>query len=254
MRLSIIALIVLLAACSVTPQRPGAEQQVLHNGGHGPMMQPLPGGALILGEDTGPDGAMALELPRRVELSAFAISVREVSNADMALFLVGRNDATELVRLGDNGNPGLVVHQGVVSALPERAEQPATGVSWPGAVAYAAWLSEQTGATYALPSAAQWEYAARNAQSFGLLDMLDNDWEWTLDCFDPQFPLLAPRRDPVYLVADCSLPEIRGGTTGAPGAPARPGLRTNYFSAGHGTGVGFRVVRLQAPSDAETSR
>ncbi len=39
--------------------------------------------------------------------------------------------------------------------------QPAVGVSWDDANAYAAWLSELTGKDYKLPTEAQWEYAAR---------------------------------------------------------------------------------------------
>lgn len=38
---------------------------------------------------------------------------------------------------------------------------PATCVSWPAAIAYTEWLSEQTGETYRLLSEAEWEYVAR---------------------------------------------------------------------------------------------
>lgn len=39
--------------------------------------------------------------------------------------------------------------------------QPAVGVSWDDANAYAAWLSDLTGKNYKLPTQIQWEYAAR---------------------------------------------------------------------------------------------
>ncbi|MEN8213895.1 MAG: formylglycine-generating enzyme family protein [Pseudomonadota bacterium] len=42
-----------------------------------------------------------------------------------------------------------------------RGKRPVINVSWEDAVAYANWLSEQTGREYRLPSEAEWEYAAR---------------------------------------------------------------------------------------------
>jgi formylglycine-generating enzyme required for sulfatase activity len=98
-------------------------------------------------------------------------------------------------------------------------EQPVNGVTWYEAMAYAAWLSAQTGEDYRLPSEAEWEKAAcgtgeriypwgnetpneertnsdRNvgrtvpvgsypagASPYGALDMAGNVWEWTRSAY-----------------------------------------------------------------------
>jgi len=50
----------------------------------------------------------------------------------------------------------------------QSAEQPVTCVSWKDAVAYADWLSKKTGHRYRLPSASEWEYAARSGSEASL--------------------------------------------------------------------------------------
>ena len=80
---------------------------------------------------------------RKVRVESFELGKTEVTFEEYDRFTAatGRNPA------GDSGWG--------------RGRRPVMNVSWEDAVAYARWLSEQTGERYRLPTEAEWEYAAR---------------------------------------------------------------------------------------------
>ena len=133
---------------------------------------------------------------------------------------------------------------------PRRTDRhPVENVSWDDARAYVSWLSRTTGATYRLPTEAEWERAASGSptgcvgrydsgegacevgtngtNAVGLSDMVGNVWEWTSDCWE----------------GDCGRRVVRGGSWFIPAERIRPGARFRYTTASRFSGVGFRVSR-----------
>ena len=115
----------------------------LRDGGKAPEMIALPGGCFQMGSPPDEPERYLNERQHRVCVDAFQIGRFEVSFEEYDRFAQATNR-----RLPDDQGWG-------------RGRQPVINISWSDATAYAAWLSDQTGQRWRLPTEAEWEYAAR---------------------------------------------------------------------------------------------
>ena len=166
-----------------------------------------------------------------------------------------------------------------------RGSRPVINVSQEDAKAYAAWLSEQTGKAYRLPSEAEWEYAARSgtetayswgdeigvnrancdgcgsewdneqtapvgrfaANAFGLFDMHGNVWEWVEDCYHDNYEG-APTDGRAWTSGcDSNIAVVRGGSWYVDPRALRPANRGRGRPSNRGDDDGFRLVQDLSP-------
>lgn len=237
-------------------------QDRLADGGNGPVMVGIPGGVFAMG-DKGVLAAAVEQPVHPVHVEGFLMSRNEITFDDYDLFA----RATGREAPDDDGWG--------------RGRHPVVNVTWEDAVAYAEWLSQQSGHRYRLPSEAQWEYAAAAghrsrywwgdapgrghavcagcgspwdeqgaapvgslaANPFGLHDMAGNVMEWTEDCFNPGYEG-APADGGPWLTGDCSRRMVRGGAFNTPPEKMRSAHREAFSADDSFSMVGFRLVRL----------
>ena len=149
--------------------RPGQSfRDELASGGQGPEMVVIPAGRFRMGCVSGRD-CFDWEKPvHGVRIAQpFAMSKYEVTRGEFGRFVAQADYRTTAERSG-----GCQVWDG--SEFTEQSSarwnnpgfnqsdtDPVVCVSWDDAVAYAKWLSSETGVRYRLPSEAEWEYVAR---------------------------------------------------------------------------------------------
>ncbi len=238
----------------------------LKDGSDGPEMVVIPAGTFRMGDIQG--GGYSDEQPvHQVSVKSFAMSRYEVTFAEYDKFA----EATGKSKPGDRGWG--------------RGNRPVIDVSWHDAVAYTQWLSTQTGKTYRLPTAAEWEYAARggtetkywwgnesgynrancngcgsqwdgkktapvgsfSANPFGLYDTVGNLWEWCADSSHDSYKG-APTEGQVWNGGDESRRVLRGGSWYDSPDLCRSAYRGRYSSDTRYQSFGFRVavaVRLE---------
>jgi formylglycine-generating enzyme required for sulfatase activity len=160
-----------------------------------------------------------------------------------------------------------------------RGKRPVINVSWEDAVAYAQWLSSETGKHFRLPSEAEWEYAARagtttdyywegqgeakdfawfseNAENkthsvgelkpnaFGLYDMSGNVWEWVQDCWHDNYDQASG--DGLAWQAqnngNCPRRVLRGGSWHSTPDRLRSAIRLGNMPDFYNINIGFRLA------------
>lgn len=117
------------------------------NGKPAIKMVRISGGTFLMGSPDSEAGRYTIERQHEVTVQDFVIGQYAVSFAEYDLFVKTASGR----KPSDNGWG--------------RGLRPAINVSWKDALGYAAWLSEQTGFSYRLPTEAEWEYACRAGTS-----------------------------------------------------------------------------------------
>jgi formylglycine-generating enzyme required for sulfatase activity len=223
----------------------------------GMRMVLVPAGTFVMGSPAGTPMRQDEETQRRVTLTrAFRIAATEVTQRQwLALMPTSRSP-----QKGD--------------------ELPATSMSWTEAREFCERLSAREGASYRLPTEAEWEYACRaggdgipaagereevawfaadadgsahpvgekKPNAWGLVDMLGNVAEWTLDAYAP-YPRLDEERDPRGPV-DGSSRVVRGGSWRSFPPALRCAARASAGAAYQLSHVGLRVVEETEPPPA----
>jgi formylglycine-generating enzyme required for sulfatase activity len=227
-----------------------------------PVMLPVPAGEVWLGDTRFPNEAP----PHTLEIEGFSLAEYPVTHAQYAAFVEATGHRKPRSWRGKR-------------PVPESANQPVTFVSARDAEAYCAWLAEQTGYTYRLPTEPEWELAARGPKdrreypwggpftpehanawmrqgalkrvcAVGLFpegrgpnghaDLSGNVWEWCASLYWPYpYHPADGREDPVSDDARV----MRGGSWRSRPSSARCASRQGEPPTDSFATVGFRVAR-----------
>jgi formylglycine-generating enzyme required for sulfatase activity len=140
----------------------------LKDGGEGPEMVLIPSGSFRMGDIQG-NGYSNENPVQRVSVNRFAMGRYEVTIKEFLQFVKATKYKTEAQKgegcWVDKNHDGFwekVKNAHWLEAhFFQKPDYPVICISWNDAVAYAKWLSQQTGQQYRLPTEVEWEYAAR---------------------------------------------------------------------------------------------
>ena len=235
----------------------------------------VPAGQFTMGSDSG----HSEDQSHSVNLDEYWIGLTEVTNAQYRSFIDNRGylDQSLWTAFGwrwhrDNS----ITQPGCWDDLESSSsDQPVVCVSWYEAVAYAAWLSRETGLEVRLPSEAEWEKAARGTTSrtypwgedrpdstranfdddvgkpspvgsypagagpYGALDMAGNVWEWTSSRY-ADYPYAADDGRDDLGSTDGRV--ARGASWSYPGSYLRSAFRAWFDPSFRSRYIGLRLV------------
>jgi formylglycine-generating enzyme required for sulfatase activity len=222
-------------------------------------MIPVEGGSFLMGNDSLFEGNDAKPV-HQVTLGRFRISKYEITVAQFRAYCKAKRRPMPKT-----------------PSWGWKEDHPIVNVSYPEAVLYCKWLSQETGQLYQLPTEAQWEYAARgghlqqaavyagsslmdssgwyasnsNLQShtvgtklpnaIGVYDCSGNVWEWCSDWYAEDYYKNSPSNNPTGPVKG-KYRVLRGGSWGSTPDRCRVDARMDGTPSHHHENFGFRVV------------
>jgi formylglycine-generating enzyme required for sulfatase activity len=271
-------------AAAVTEIAPGVTMEFVE----------VPAGPFLMGSSDDDRDAQDDEKPQHeITLPTYYIGKTEVTNAQFRPFVEG-DGYTNPDYWGDDGwawrEANDHTHPGYWDDEEWNGdEQPVVGISWYEAMAYARWLSAQTGDDYRLPTEAEWEKAARGADGviypwgnewqeglanskeageggtvavgsypagaspYGALDMAGNVWEWCVTKWVEDYPYQLEDEWTTEYLASKDLRTVRGGSWFFEQRFARWLYRDDLIPRYRNLDLGLRLASSSLPSlDVET--
>lgn len=219
-----------------------------------PEMVQIPAGQGVVGADVANRFAGPAEKPQReVRIwPGFQISKYEISTFEFKCFMTATKRQARRC-------PGVAPIPDLLSKFDTRAA--ATCVSWDDAQAYVSWLSARSGSQFALPTAVQWEYAARAGEqpllvsastgrkrnAWNVHDMGGGVAELTNTCWQDKprdGGLEDAEAQPEENPAECVAHIVKDGTDAEDGRFQQHWARRKLNAGKAVGGIGFRIIRV----------